>query len=184
MKIAELKAKIDQRISNLRQELSTIRTGRATASLVEEIKVDAYDGSPALTIKELATISVPDVATVSIRPWDLSLIPKIERTIRNAPGGLSPVTFDDTIRVPVPALSAERRQELVKVVGQRVEETKITVRQIRQDEMRSLDEMEQNGVISKDERFRTREEVEKVVKEKTHELEEIGKAKEAELLRI
>lgn len=184
MKIDEFKHKLEASVNHLKSELSTIRTGRATASLVEEIKVDAYDGSPAMALKELATISLPDAATINVRPWDLSLIPKIEKAIRNAPGGLNAVTFDDTLRVPLPPLSEERRKELTKVVHAKVEEAKITIRQIRQDEMRSLDEMEQNGVISQDDRFRQRAEVEKIVKEKTHEVEAIGRSKEQELLRI
>lgn len=184
MKIHELKEKIDQRISHLKSELSTIRIGRANASLVEEIKVDAYDGSPSLSIKELATIGVPEPTTITVRPWDLSIIPKIEKAIRAAPGGLNPVTFDDTIRITLPPLSQERRLELSKIVKTKVEEARVEIRQIRQDEMQALNEMEENGVISQDERFRTREEVEKIVKEKTAEAEQVGRDKEEELLRI
>lgn len=184
MKIHELKEKIEQRVSHLKQELTTIRTGRANPSLVEEIKLEAYDGSTPLTIKELATVGVTDASTLTVRPWDLSILPKIEAAIRNCPGGLSPVTFDDTIRIALPPLSQERRQELVKIVHGKMEEAKVGIRQIRQDEMRSIDEMEKNGVISEDERFRTREEVEKIIKEKSNEVENIGKAKEKELLKI
>jgi len=184
MKISELRDKVDSRITHLKSDLSTIRTGRANASLVEDIKVAAYDGSPALSIRELATIGIPEPTTITIRPWDLSIIPKIEKAIRDAAGGLNPVTFDDTIRLVLPSLSQERRLELTKIVKGKVEEAKVEVRQIRQDEMRSIDEMEKNGVISEDERFRTREEVEKIIKDKTLEVEQIGKEKEDELLRI
>ena len=104
MKIAELKEKIESRISHLKSELSTIRTGRANASLVEDIVVAAYEGSPSLSIKELATIGVPEPTTITIRPWDLSITPKIEKAIREVPGGLNPVTFDDTIRLVLPPL--------------------------------------------------------------------------------
>lgn len=184
MKIHELKGKIEQRISHLKQEVASIRTGRAVTSLVEEIKVDVYEGSAPLAVKELATISLPDAATITVHPWDLHVLPKIEQAIRKAPGGLSPVVFDDLIRINLPPLSEERRREMAKIVKVKVEEAKIEIRQIRQDEMRSIDEMESNGVISKDERFRTREEVEKIIKEKTAEVESIGKTKEQELLRI
>lgn len=184
MKIHELKEKIDSRINHLKSELATIRTGHATLSLVEDIKVNAYEGSAPLTVKELATIGVPEPAMITIRPWDLSIIPKIEQAVRNAPGGLSPVTFDDTIRISLPPLSRERREEYVKVVKGKVEETKVEIRQVRQDEMRTLDEMEQNGIISEDERFRTREEVEKIVKDNTARVEQIGKEKEEELLKL
>lgn len=184
MKIHELKEKIEQRISHLKQEVATVRTGRATASLVEDIKVGAYEGSAPLAVKELATISLPDAATITIHPWDLHVLPKIEQAVRGAPGGLSPVVFDDLIRLNLPPLSQERRREMVKIVKSKVEDCKIEIRQIRQDEMRSIDEMEQNGVISQDERFRTRAEVEKIIKEKTTEVESIGKTKEQELLNL
>jgi len=184
MKIHELKEKIDQRIFHFKSQLAPIRTGRAFPSLVEEIKVEAYEGALPLTIKELATIGVPEPTTITIKPWDLSLIPKIEKALRATPGGLNPSVYDDTIRLALPPLSEERRQELVKVIKVKVEETKVEVRQIRQDEMRSVDEMEKNGVISQDERFRLREEVEKLIKEKSLEVENLGKDKEQDLLRL
>lgn len=184
MKIHDLKEKIESRVSHLKSELATVRTGRANASLVEDIRVEAYEGSPPLAVKELATIGAAEPTTLTIRPWDLSIIPKIEKAIRNAPGGLNPVTFDDTIRLVLPSLSQERRLELTKIVKSKVEESKIEIRQIRQDEMQSINEMEENGVISQDERFKTREEVEKIVKEKTLEVEQIAKEKEEALLRV
>lgn len=184
MKIHELKEKIEQRISHLKSDLSAIRTGRANPSLIEDIKVEAYEGSAPLSIKELATVGVAEATALTVRPWDLSILPKIEKAIRNAPGGLNPVTFDDVIRIDLPPLSQERRQELAKIVHVKIEETKVEIRQIRQDEMRSIDEMEKNGVISEDERFRTREEVEKIIKEKSNEIEVIGKQKEEELMKV
>lgn len=184
MKIAELKAKIEERIQHLKQEFAAIRTGRVTSGLVEHVKVNAYGGSTPLTVRELATIATPDFTTITIHPWDAHILPKIEEALRRAPGGLNPVVFDDLIRINLPPLSQERREELVKVVKTKVEETKVEIRQVRQDEMRSIDEMEQNGVISEDERFRLREEVEKIVKEKTHEVEETGRSKEQELLKV
>jgi ribosome recycling factor len=184
MKIHDLKEKLESRVAHLKSELSTIRTGRANPSLVEDIKVDAYEGTPPLAVRELATIGAPEPTTITIRPWDLSLIPKIEKAIRNAPGGLSPVTFDDTIRLVLPSLSQERRNELAKIVKSKAEEAKVEIRQVRQDEMQALAEMEENGVISQDEKFRTREEVEKIVKEKTAEVEQTAKEKEDELLKI
>ncbi len=184
MKLHELREKIERQITHLSGELSTVRTGRATSALVENIKVDAYEGSAPLTVRELATISVGEPTIIIVKPWDLSLIPKIEKAIRTSPGGLSPVVFDDLLRINLPPLSQERRQELAKVVRAKAEATKVELRQIRQDEMRSIDEMEKNGVISEDERFKTREEVEKVIREKSEEIEEMAKTKESELMTI
>lgn len=184
MKIHELKEKIDRQITHLREELSTVRSGRATTALVENIRVDAYEGSASLTVKELATISISEPTIITIKPWDLTLVPKIEKAIRISPGGLNPVVFDDLVRINLPPLSQERRQELAKVVKAKAEAAKVELRQIRQDEMRSIDEMEKNGVISQDDRFKIREEVEKVIRQKSEDVEEIAKTKESELLTI
>lgn len=184
MKIHELKEKIDRQVQRFKEELSLIRTGRASPSLVENIKVDSYEGTPPLPIRELASISVSEGATITIHPWDLSLIPKIEKAIRASNLGFNPVVFDDLVRVPVPSLSEERRKEMARLVASHAEATKVEIRQIRQDEMRSIDEMEKNGVISEDERFKLRGEVEDVVHRKTEEVEKMAKDKESELLKI
>ena len=184
MKLHELREKIDRQIKHLSEELATVRSGRATSALVENIKVDAYEGSAPLTVRELATISISEPTIITIKPWDVTLSSKIEKAIRVSPGGLNPVVFDDLIRINLPPLSQERRQEMAKVVKSKAEATKVELRQIRQDEMRSIDEMEKNGVISEDDRFSLREEVEKTVKEKTEEVEKIAREKEAELMKV
>ena len=184
MKLSQLAEKADRQIRILKEDLATIRSGRASAGLVENIKVEAYEGAPSLQLKELATISVPESTVIAVKPWDLTLIPKIEKAIRAAPGGLNPVVFDDLLRINLPPLSKERRLELLRVVKDKAEAAKIELRQLRQDEMRSIDEMEENGVISQDERFRTREEVEEIIKGKTIEIDAIVGAKEKELLSI
>ncbi len=184
MKLSQLTEKSDRHIRILKEDLATIRTGRASAGLVENIKVEAYDGAPSLQIKELATVSIPEPTVIAVKPWDLTLIPKIEKAIRDAPGGLNPVVFDDLLRINLPPLSKERRVELVRVVKDKAEAAKIDLRQLRQDEMKSIDEMEENGVISEDDRFRIRGEVEEIIKEKTGEIDEIAAIKEKELLSI
>lgn len=184
MKLSQLAEKADRHIRILKEDLATVRTGRASAGLVENIKVEAYDGTPPLQVKELATVSIPEPTVIAVKPWDLTLIPKIEKAIRSAPGGLNPAVFDDLLRINLPPLSKERRLELSKVVKTKAEVAKIELRQLRQDEMKSIDEMEENGVISEDDRFRTREEVEEILKEKTGEIDEIVRVKEKELLSI
>lgn len=184
MKLRQLKEKIEVEIQRLRQELLTLRTGRATSALIEDLKVAAYEGSAPLSLKELGAISIPDAVTIVVKPWDLSLLPKIEKALRASTGGFNPVAFDDLLRINLPPPSQERRLEMVKVVKSRSEAAKVELRQIRQDEMRSVDEMEKNGVISQDERFKTRDEVEKIIKAKTEEIERIIKEKETELLKL
>ena len=184
MKLSQLAEKADRHIRILKEDLATIRSGRASAGLVENIKVEAYEGAPSLQLKELATISVPESTVIAVKPWDLTLIPKIEKAIRSAPGGLNPAVFDDLLRINLPPQSSERRLELSKVVKTKAETAKIELRQLRQDEMKSIDEMEENGVISEDERFRTREEVEEIIKEKTSEIDTVVNVKEKELLSL
>lgn len=183
MELGDLQQKLKATLEHLREQLAVIRTGRANSSLVEKIRVEAYEGAASLTVKELATITSPEPNLIVIAPWDLSIIPKIESALRQAPGlGVSPVVFDNLIRVPLPPLSEERRREMVKLLKTKLEEARQAVRNIRQDAMRSIDEMEENGVISEDERFRRREEVEKAVREANFALRKMGEEKERELL--
>lgn len=184
MKLPQLKEKADHLIKILKEDLATVRTGRASVSLVESIKVEAYEGTPPMVLNELATISIAEPTVITVKPWDLTLITKIEKAIRSAPGGLNPTVFDDLLRINLPPQSSERRLELFKVVKAKAEAAKVELRQLRQDEMKSVDEMEENGVISQDDRFRTREEVEGIIKGKTGEIDAIVAAKEEELLSI
>ncbi len=180
----DLANKLQSIEDHLRAELSQIRTGRASISLVENILVDAYEGSPRLMVKELAALSAPDFQTIIVAPWDKSLTSKISSAIGSSGGGLNPVVDGDLVKVPVPPLTQERREEMVKMVGKKVEEAKISVRNIRQDAMRSLDEQKENGVISEDEYFRGRGDVDEEVRKVTNDLEELGGIKKEELIRV
>ena len=180
----DLSSKLQSAKDHLVNELGSIRAGRASISLVENILIEAYSGTPRLTLKELATLSVIDAQTILISPWDKSIVSKISSAIISSGSGLNPVIDGDLIKVPVPSLNQERREELVKFVGKKVEEAKISIRTIRQDAMRSLDEQKENDKITEDEYFKGREEVEKEVKQVTAGLEEVGKLKKEELLRI
>jgi len=180
----DLLAKLQSAKDFLLSELSSIRAGRARISLIENILVEAYPGSPRLTIKELATLSVLDAQTLLVYPWDKTVVSKISLAISASDLGLNPVVDKDVIKVPVPAPTRERREEFAKLVGKKVEEAKISARTIRQDAMRSLDEQKENGKISEDEYFRSRDEVESKVRKITLELESIGKAKKEEVMGI
>ena len=180
----DLKNKLQSSKEHLLTELSSIRTGRASTTLVENILVDAYEGTPPLTLKELATLSSHDAQTILIDPWDKSVTQKIVSAIQKSNTGLNPLVDGPLIKVPVPSLTTERREEFVKLVGKKIEDTKVAIRNIRQDAMRSLDEQKENGILSEDEYFSQREEVESEVKKSTAEIEEIGKMKKEELMRI
>ncbi|MFH1407763.1 MAG: ribosome-recycling factor [Patescibacteria group bacterium] len=180
----DLPAKLQSTKDYLISELSTIRAGRANISLIENVLVEAYPGTPRLTLKELATLSILDAQTLMVSPWDKSILSKIVSAISSSGTGLSPVADGDNVKVPVPSLTEERRGELAKIVSKKVEDAKIAVRTIRQDAMRSLDEQKENSKISEDEYFKGREEVEDKVRKETLGLENIGKAKKEEVMRV
>jgi ribosome recycling factor len=178
----ELENNLSKIIDHLKSELSTIRTGRAHASLVEDLPVEAYGQK--MTLKELASITVPDPQLIVIDPWDKSVIPDIEKAVRGSKLGLSPAVDEDVIRVPVPPLSEERRQEFVKLVKERVEQTREQVRQARKEAMEEVRRQEKEKEISEDEKFRQEKEIQGQVEECNREIREMGEGKEEEILRI
>ena len=175
-------------LSNIKKflcdELGKLRVGRAVPSLIEDIKVEAYAGSEAMPIKELGSVSVPDAQSITISPWDKSILRKIEDAIRNSGRGLNPINEGELIRVPIPPLTEERRREMAKEVSKIVEQAKIRVRTLRQDVIKSIEEQETNGVISEDDMERQKKAVEADIKKINEELEEMGQAKSAEILEV
>lgn len=184
MKKDDLQSHLTKIREDLISELNTLRTGRATASLIDGIEVEAYSGTPAMPINELANVSVPDAQSLLISPWDKSVLGKIEDAIRKAGRGLNPVNEGEAIRVPVPLLTEETRKEKVKEVSKMVEDAKIKVRNVRQDAIKSVEEQEDNGVITEDDLFRQKEDIDKMVKSINAELEDVGAKKSQELMQI
>ncbi len=170
--------------SHLSLELSKIRSGRANPGLVETILVEAYAGSPPLPINELATITVPEPQSILITPWDKSVLGKIEQAIIKSQKGFNPINEGSDIRVPIPALTEERRKEIAKDVSVMVENAKISVRNVRQDAMKSVEEQEENGIISEDEMHRLKKQFEETFSKSYLELEDIGRKKEEEVMTI
>jgi len=177
-----LKEDLSKIISYLKPDLSTIRTGRAHASLVEDLPVEAYGQK--MTLKELASITVPDPQLLVLDPWDKSIIPDIERAIRNSRLGLSPAVDEEVIRLPVPPLSEERRQEFVRLVKEKIEAARQKVRDARQEAVEEVRRQETDKEIGEDEKFRLQKEIQKEVDECNQEIQEIGKEKEEEILKI
>ncbi|MFH1565953.1 MAG: ribosome recycling factor [bacterium] len=180
----DLSAKLQSVKDFLVSELMSIRTGRTSTSLIENLLIEAYEGSPRLTLKELASLAIVSGQTLVVSPWDKSLVSKISNAIAKSDTGLNPVIDGPVIKISVPSLTQERREELAKVVGKKVEEAKISARTIRQDAMRSLDEQKENSKISEDEYFKGREEVEEKVRKISEELEMVGKSKKEELMKL
>ena len=181
MDINTFKTDISKCVDHVKEDLSQIRTGRATPELVEEVLVNAYGTqSP---VKNLASISVIDAKTINIQPWDKSILEEINKGVSNANLGFSPIMEGDRVIVKIPDLTEERRQEYVKIMKERIEDGRIAVRQVRQKYMQGIDEAQKGG-LSEDQADMKREEAEKVVKDANEQIENIKNQKEEELLTI
>jgi len=169
-------------IEHLKQEMSSLRTGRATPALVEDIIVEAYGCKQPL--KAVASISVADAKTITVDPWDKSVVQAVESAINNSQLGINPVNDGKLIRLPLPDLTAERRQELVKVLHQKLEQARITVRKIREDLRNEIDKQEKDKLASEDQKYKMQEELEKMVKEFNEKIKQLGDEKEKEIVTI
>lgn len=181
MTLDEFQSQFTQAVSALGHELQQIRTGRATPALVEHVSVQAYEGA-ALTVRELATITTPDARTIQIDPWDASVVKAIEKGIRVAQPNLNPVVDGKTIRVPMPDLTEESRRELVKRIGQKVEEAKQRVWRVRSDARSAILESERAKEISEDDRFRLQKQLDEQTEKITDELKAMGEKKAKEVM--
>ena len=166
----------------LRQEISSLRTGRATPALVEDIFVEAYGTKQPL--KAVASISVADAKTINVDPWDKGLVQAVETAIRNSDLGISPVNDGKLIRLPLPDLNAERRQELIKVLHKKLEQARIALRKIREDVRAEIDKQEKAKTISEDEKFNEQDDLEMIVKDFNDKVRVIGEDKEKEITTI
>ncbi len=182
MTIPELRTKLAKSLDFLKSELSQIRTGRATPSLIENISVEAYGTS--MTLRELSSITVVDSQTLAISPWDKSMLNDILKPVRESDLKVNPVIDGDHIIVPIPALTEERRKDFVKLVSAKMEDFKASIRNIRQDAMRDIEKSFTDKLIGEDDKFAQKEEVETVVKELVSKAEEICEMKKQELMRI
>jgi ribosome recycling factor len=182
MNISELKLRLSKSTEFLKSELSQVRTGRASPSLIESVFVDAYDSK--MSIRELGTITVMDSQNLVVSPWDKSLLKAISKAIRESGLGLNPIDEPDRVRIPIPALTEERRTELARIVSGKVEECKNSLRNVRQDAMKYIDKEFADKNISEDEKFSQKEEVEKTVKTVIEQADELGEAKKKEISAI
>ena len=177
-----IEEKMRKTIDGLKSEMATIRTGRATPALIEHVKVD-YSGTM-MPINQLGSISVAEAKILIIQPWDKSCIRSIEKAIMASDLGLTPVSDGNVIRINIPALSEERRQELIKSVRRRVEERKIAIRNLRRDGLEELKKSEGAKEISQDEHKLASAQVQKMTDAFIISTEQIGRDKEAELHQV
>lgn len=178
--LSETKEKMGKVLDFLKQEWAAVRVGRASPSLVENVKVLAYGAK--MRVLELAYISTPEPNQILIKPYDVSNAENIRKAIFEANLGLNPVAKGELIRIAVSPLTAERREELVKLINQRLEGARISIRQIRQEAMKQIDQAFEEKQLSEDQKFRLREKVQEIVDEFNEKVENLGKSKEQELL--
>ncbi len=169
-------------VDHLHKELGALRTGRATPALVEDIPVSAYDSI--MEIKGLASIQSQDAKTLVIDPWDKGLTRNIEKGIRDAGVGLSPVVDGEVIRIVMPPMTEENRAQMVKKMKEFLEEAKIRIRGVREDGRDQVNKMEKEKEISEDEKYKLFDEFDKMTKEFTNEVDQIGKTKEEEIMTV
>ena len=166
----------------LKQEFAGLRTGRASASLLEPITVDAYGGQ--MPLNQLAHINVPEPRLLTVQVWDKGAVKAVERAILASGLGLNPAVDGQLIRVPIPELNEERRQELTRVAGKYAEQARVAVRNVRRDGMDSLKRMEKDGEMSRDEHRAWADEVQQLTDEMVARIDETAVAKEEEILRV
>ena len=177
----ETQEKMRRVLTILQTDLSSIRTSQATPALVENIPVEAYEGAGKLRVKELATVTVEGYSTILVRPWDQGVATKIVQAVERANIGLTPVISGGFIRMVIPPLSLERRQEYIKLMRRKLEATRVMIRQIRAEERASIHEQKEKGELSEDESFSREEMLQKLTDEFIEKIDSLGKNKEIEL---
>ena len=180
--LTELNSRMQKAIDGLARELAAIRAGRATPALLDNIVVD-YHGSP-VPLYQLATMSIPEANLIIIQPWDRTSLRDIERAILTANIGLNPMNDGNVIRVVIPPLSEERRNELIKLVSKRVEERRIAIRNIRRDGIEKLRSMEKNKEISEDELKNNTKKIDQLTEACVDRVSELGQSKERDIRKI
>ena len=180
--MSDAKERMKKAVEAVKRDLDKVRTGRASVALLDDIRVEYY-GTPT-PINQLATISIPESRLIVIQPWDSSLLPEIEKAILRSDLGLTPSNDGKVIRISIPRLTEERRQELVKVVKKMGEGGKVSVRNIRRDAIEQVRKMEKGKEISKDDLHHYQNEIQKLTDRFVERIEELVTAKEKEVLEI
>ncbi len=180
--LSSTESRMQKAVEALKRDLITVRTGRATPDLVEGLSVDYYGTSTPLN--QLATIAAPEARLITIQPWDRQALPNIEKAILKSELGLNPANDGTVIRLPIPPLSQERRQELVRLLHRKVEDGHIAVRNIRRDEIEKVRAMEKGKDVSQDESHRLQERVQGLTDTYTGQMDKLGKDKETGILEV
>ena len=181
-RLAEFSRRMDGALEALKKEFGGLRTGRASANLLEPVQVTAYGN--AMPLNQVGTVNVPEPRMITVQVWDRGLVGAVEKAIRDSGLGLNPAADGSTVRVPIPELSQERRQELSKVAHKYAEQARVAVRNVRRDAMDSLKKLEKDGKISQDEHRHLTDLAQKLTDEHVRKVDENLAAKEKEILQV
>ncbi len=182
MNVAEITRRMQGAVSSLKGELSGLRTGRATSSLLDPIYVQAYGAS--MPLNQVASIAVPEARMLSVQVWDKSNVGAVDRAIREANLGLNPITEGTLLRIPIPDLTADRRKELVKIAHKYAEQARVAVRHVRRDGLDTLKKEEKSGGVGEDEVERLTAEIQKITDSTIGEIDRVVSDKEAEITKV
>ena len=180
--LKDIERRMDGALEVLRREFAGLRTGRASASLVEPITVEAYGST--MPLNQVATISVPEPRMITVQVWDRQLAQTVDKAVRDSGLGLNPVTEGQLLRIPIPPLSEERRVEITRIAGKYAEQSKVAVRNVRRDGMDTLKRMEKDGELSQDEQHLWADEIQSLTDEHIEKIDEALSQKEAEIMQV
>jgi len=179
--IKNLKPELEKAIEFLRKEFMKIKTSRATPAMVEDIMIDCYDQK--MPIKQLANISTPQLRSIIIQPWDKSILSEIEKGIRNQ-SNLSPMVDGDLIRINIPSLSEDQRKEYVKIINDKTEEARISIRLHREKVWKEIQELEKKGEIREDDKFKAKDDLQELIDDYNKQIEDLRKNKEQDVMTV
>lgn len=180
--VSKARDRMDKSVVALKEEFTTLRTGRASASLLDQVMVDAYGAT--VPINQVAAVSVPEPRALSVSVWDRGVVVSVEKAIRSAGLGLNPVVEGQNLRIPIPPLTEERRKDLAKLAGKYAEQQRVAVRNVRRDVIDELKKAEKDGVITQDELKRMSDEVQGFTDAAIKRVDELLKTKEQEIMQV
>lgn len=180
--LSRYRDRMDKTLQTLRDEFSSLRTGRASSALLDQVMVDAYGSS--VPLNQVASVTVPDARSITVSVWDKGVAISVEKAIRSSGLGLNPVVEGQTLRLPIPPLTEDRRKDLVKIAGKYAEQQRIAVRNVRRDANDDLKKAEKDAVINQDEHKRMSDEIQKFTDDAVKRIDEALKTKEHEIMQV
>jgi ribosome recycling factor len=180
--IARQQSRMDKCVNALKEEFTSLRTGRASAGLLDQVMVEAYGAT--VPLSQVGAVSVPDPRSLTVSVWDRGVVVSVEKAIRNAGLGLNPMVDGQNLRIPVPPLTEERRRDLAKLAGKYAEQQRIAVRNVRRDAIDELKKAEKDGVITQDDLKRMSDEIQGFTDQAIKRVDELLKTKEQEIMQV